>query len=348
MHMADALLSPAVGFVFCVAALAADRNALKHINNHKEEALAGLPLIGVSAAFVFAAQMINFSIPGTGSSGHIGGGLLLAILLGPHAALLAMTAILFIQAFMFADGGLLALGANIINMGWLTCFAAFLLVYKPLAGKNPSNRRLFTASVLAAVAGLQMGAFAVVLQTFFSGKTELPFITFLIFMQPIHLAIGLVEGLLTGTLLVFVQKQAPGLIVADSSETQNTSLNKKAEKQGFVVSVLAVLALVCGGFLAFYASGNPDGLEWSVDKTLIAGTLEESAGPVAELSEKWQSVLSLLPDYGFRNSSDSDSDIRTGTALSGVAGSLISLALVTLVVLLAAGTKKRLKQKKSA
>lgn len=150
-----------------------------------------IPLMGVVAAFVFAAQMINFTIPGTGSSGHIGGGLLLAILLGPYAGFLAMASILSIQALFFADGGLLALGSNIFNLGFFTCFVAYPLIYKPIIAKGYTPKRIFGASMLAVIIGFQLGAFSVVLETLFSGKTELPFGTFVLLMQPVHLAIGI-------------------------------------------------------------------------------------------------------------------------------------------------------------
>ncbi|RMF08663.1 MAG: cobalamin biosynthesis protein CbiM, partial [Candidatus Neomarinimicrobiota bacterium] len=109
MHMSDALISPAVGGTLWVAALAVSRRSARQVEHHQPE---DLPLMGVAGAFVFAAQMINVSIPGTGSSGHLGGGLLLASLLGPEAAFLILFVVLFIQAVFFADGGLLALGCN--------------------------------------------------------------------------------------------------------------------------------------------------------------------------------------------------------------------------------------------
>ena len=83
-----------------------------------------VPLMGVLGAFVFAAQMVNFAIPGTGSSGHLGGGLLLAILLGPRAAFIVIASVLIVQALFFADGGLLALGCNVFNLGFFPAFVA--------------------------------------------------------------------------------------------------------------------------------------------------------------------------------------------------------------------------------
>ena len=101
-----------------------------------------VPLMGVLGAFVFAAQMINFTIPGTGSSGHLGGGLLLAILLGSPAAFITIASILTVQALFFADGGLLALGCNIVNMGLFPCFVVYPRLYRPMVGKKPTSGRL--------------------------------------------------------------------------------------------------------------------------------------------------------------------------------------------------------------
>src|SRR5208337_4574407 len=132
MHMADALISPAVGGVMLAATAGltvySARNLKEEIDDRK------IPLMGVLGALVFAAQMINFTIPGTGSSGHLGGAMLLAILLGPYAAFLTMASILTIQALFFADGGLLALGCNIVNMGGFACFIAYPLIYKNIVG----------------------------------------------------------------------------------------------------------------------------------------------------------------------------------------------------------------------
>ena len=104
MHMADALISPAVGGVMWAATAAAGAVSVRALARSKDERR--LPLMGVMGAFVFAAQMITFSIPGTGSSGHLGGGLLLAALLGPYAGFLVMASVLAVQALFFADGGL--------------------------------------------------------------------------------------------------------------------------------------------------------------------------------------------------------------------------------------------------
>jgi cobalamin biosynthesis protein CbiM len=139
MHMADALLSPGAGGA--MLAVAAGTIAYSSAKVREEMDDRKVPLMGVMGAFLFAAQMINFTIPATGSSGHIGGGLLLAVLLGPHAAFLTIASVLMVQALFFADGGLLALGCNIFNLGALPAFIAYPLIYRPIAGRNPSTTK---------------------------------------------------------------------------------------------------------------------------------------------------------------------------------------------------------------
>ena len=122
--------------------------------------------MGVLGAFIFAAQMINFTIPATGSSGHLAGGMILAILLGPYAAFLTIASVITVQALFFADGGLLALGCNIINMGGFACFIAYPLIYKKIAGARPTKGRILLGALVASILALQMGAFGVVLETY--------------------------------------------------------------------------------------------------------------------------------------------------------------------------------------
>src|SRR5512147_1567946 len=195
MHMADALLSPAVGGTMWAATAGTIAWCSAKVRREPDDRK--VPLMGVLGAFLFAAQMINFTIPATGSSGHLGGGLLLAILLGPHPAFLTIASVLFVQALFFADGGLLALGCNIFNMGFIPAFIVYPFVYRKLVGRDPGRLRLTLATMAAAIVGLQLGPFSVVLETLFSGVSALPFAPFLLLMQPVHLAIGVVEGFVT-------------------------------------------------------------------------------------------------------------------------------------------------------
>ncbi|MDH4026724.1 MAG: energy-coupling factor ABC transporter permease, partial [Desulfuromonadales bacterium] len=207
MHMADALVSPAVGGAFWAAATGTIAYCSARVRKDLDDRK--VPLMGVLGAFVFAAQMINFTIPATGSSGHLGGGLLLAILLGPSAAYLTIASVLMIQALFFADGGLLALGCNIFNLGVFPAFIAYPLIYKKLVGHDPRQSRMVAASILAAVVALQFGSLGVVLQTVLSGVAALPFDTFLLLMQPIHLGIGVVEGVVTALVVSFIYQARP-------------------------------------------------------------------------------------------------------------------------------------------
>ena len=205
MHMADALVSPAVAGTMYAASIAiagVSVNKVRLEDNPKK-----VPVMGVMGAFVFAAQMINFTIPGTGSSGHLCGGMLVSAMLGPYAGFLTMIGVLLIQCLMFADGGLLALGCNIWNMAFYGCFIGSLLIWKLIMKNGASKVKIAIASVVGCVLTLQLGAFSVTLETLASGITELPFSVFVSVMQPIHLAIGLVEGLITAAVLILYMRQ---------------------------------------------------------------------------------------------------------------------------------------------
>ena len=210
MHMADALVSPAVAGTMYAVSAAAAAYSVKEIK--LEDLDRKVPAMGVMGAFVFAAQMINFTIPGTGSSGHLCGGMLLSAVLGPCAGFLTMIAILAIQCLLFADGGLLALGCNVWNMAFYGCFVGGFLIWRMAAGRKMTKGRITAASVIGCIAGLQLGAFSVTIETLLSGITELPFAVFIGMMQPIHLAIGLVEGLITAAVLVFIYEARPEIL----------------------------------------------------------------------------------------------------------------------------------------
>ena len=191
MHMADALVAPAVAATMYVCSGGAAGFSVKKVRLESDPKK--IPVMGVMGAFVFAAQMINFTIPGTGSSGHLCGGMMLTALLGPYAAFLTMIGVLLIQCLLFADGGLLALGCNIWNMAFYGCFLGYFLFWRPMMKKGMSRGKIVGASILGCVVTLQLGAFSVALETLASGITDLPFSVFVATMQPIHLAIGLVE-----------------------------------------------------------------------------------------------------------------------------------------------------------
>ncbi len=333
MHMADALISPAVGGVMYAASAAAV--VYSSVKMKKDElGEKKLPVMAVAGAFVFAGQMINFTIPATGSSGHIGGGILLAALLGGYPALLAIAAVLIIQCLFFADGGLLALGCNIFNMGVIPCLLVYPLIYKPIVKKGFSYGRIAMASVISVVVGLQLGAFGVVLETLASGVTALPFSTFVLLMQPIHLAIGIVEGLVTAAVLSFVFKMRPEIM---ESAATGTAVGKSVPVKG-VVTALIVLTIVVGGALSWLASSNPDGLEWAMEKT--AGTAElDTDGGIFDSAAKAQENTAFMPDYDYASAGEDGSS--TGTSVAGIVGGAMTFALAGVTGLVISKTKKR-------
>jgi len=344
MHMADALISPLVGGTMWVATAGVAAYSIKKIQSEMDEKK--IPLMGVMGAFIFASQMINFTIPATGSSGHIGGGLLLAILLGPYAGFLTIASVLTIQALFFADGGLLALGSNVFNMGFFSCFIAYPLIYKGFMGRGYTTKRIFFASILAAIIGLQMGAFGVVLETLFSGKTELPFGTFVLLMQPIHLAIGAVEGLVTAAVVTYIWNARPEILegAASGRALGNVSIKK-------VVAGLIAIALITGVGLSWFASSNPDGLEWAMIKTAGTAELEAPDGLHQQLSDL-QTKTAFLPDYSFKTPEAETEPgageveetwpaISGGTSTSGIVGGGLTLALAVLVGVGISSLKRR-------
>ncbi|MZP31000.1 cobalamin biosynthesis protein CbiM [Heliobacterium undosum] len=372
MHMADALISPVVGGTLWAAAAGAAAYSIKKVQHNVDEKI--IPMMGVMGAFVFAAQMINFSIPGTGSSGHLGGGMLLSILLGPYAGFLTMASILLIQALFFADGGLLAYGCNLFNLGVYTCFVAYPLIYKSIIKKGLTANRILVASLVSAIIGLQLGAFSVVMETLLSGKTELPFNAFLLLMQPIHLAIGVVEGLVTAAVVTFVWKSRPEILEQVVAGRAFGDISFRKVLQG-----LAISAVMVGGLLSWFASTNPDGLEWSMEKA--AGTEElEASGGLYDVFAGLQKKTAILPDYDFKSEESSLSvtaageagtatatatdeaqtaetsssgtpapqaaesawpNVSAGTSVSGIVGGLLTLALAALIGFLIRLTKRQ-------
>lgn len=317
MHMADALLSPAVGGVMYAAAAAAAAYSVRDVQRNDDAKL--VPMMGVMGAFVFATQMLNFAIPGTGSSGHLCGGMMLAALLGPSAGFLTMVGVLVVQCLLFADGGLLALGANIWNMAFYGCFVGGLLVWRPMMRGGVSRAKIAIASIVGCVLTLQLGALSVTLQTLASGITSLPFGVFVGVMQPIHLAIGIVEGLITAAVLIFIS-EARGELLWGSSEARTARSSVRA-----VVVAIAVCAAIAGGLLSHFASEDPDGLEWSIER--VAGTAEiEAEGAVHAAMQDVQEKTAIMPDYALP-----DGGSPIGTSVAGIGGGIAVAALCYLM-----------------
>lgn len=331
MHMADALISPAVGgtmwaatgglIAYCVGKLKGELDERK------------VPLMGVLGAFICVAMMINFTIPGTGSSGHIGGGMILAILLGPYAAFLTIASVVTVQAFFFQDGGLLALGCNIFNMGFFPCFVLYPLLYKRIAGERPTQRRILAGSLVSVVVGLQMGAFAVVLETVFSRVTDLPFRTFVLLMQPIHLAIGVVEGFITSAVVSLVWKARPEILQMAALGQSNANFSIRRVLVG-----LGAAALFTGVVLSWFASTHPDGLEWSVKGVTGDNEVAAPQDGVHSALAAVQRKTAAMPDYDFPSAPGAAKavgapgwpTVSAGTSTAGLTGGAMALGLASL------------------
>lgn len=342
MHMADALLSPAVGGTMWTVSAGTIAYCSKKIRTETDPGK--IPLMGVLGAFIFAAQMINFTIPVTGSSGHLGGGLILAILLGPYAAFLTIASVLVVQSLFFADGGLLALGCNIFNLGFFPAFIAYPLIYRKMIGSQPTAARISFAATIAAIAGLQIGALAVVLETVFSGISSLPFSTFVAVMQPIHMAIGIVEGLVTAAVISFVYKARPEIM---HNAAESRSIPKQPVRM--VAQAFLALAIITGGTVSWFASDKPDGLEWSIARVTGQEELKKPKQGLHTILSTLQDKIAFLPDYGFKKAPHTvqtaasavvgatpaaaapEADKSTlGTSIAGLVGGMISLGLAVL------------------
>jgi cobalt/nickel transport system permease protein len=341
MHMADALLSPAVGATFWAGTLGTIGYCAGRLKKDMDEKI--IPLMGVLGAFIFASQMINFTIPGTGSSGHLGGGMILAILLGPYAGFIVMASVLTIQAFFFADGGLLALGCNIWNLGVYPCFIAYPLIYRVLVRNNSTPKRITMAALISGIVALQLGAFSVVLETLLSGRSELPFGTFVLMMQPIHLGIGIVEGFVTAGVINFVRSSRPEIL---ESAPSARSLPAGASLKKVIVGLL-ITAVLTGGALSWFASSNPDGLEWSIEKVFGRPELPEREAGIPTALKSVQENTAFLPDYGFKKTEGEEKGKRAwpavdpGTSVSGVVGSALVMAAVLLIGLLIKALRRK-------
>lgn len=322
--MSNALLSPTVAAVTGVISVTLVAVAARKCMTAAAESgnrSTRLALMGAMGAFIFAAQMINFAIPATGASGHIVGGILLAAVLGPWAGFLTMTAVLVIQALVFADGGFLALGCNIINMAAMSCLVAYPIFFRPLINSSSSTPRLLAGSLLASVMALFLGSAAVTAEASLSGITALPARPFLFTMASIHLAIGAGEGIATALVLSAVRHYRPDIL----DRTTSGHHHKKTRQ---LIALLAVAALIIGGSFKWVASAKPDGLEWSVAKITQGVGLANPATPSHRIAEWLQEQTALMPDYN--------------TSLAGLIGSG-AILLVVFITAYALRPRKKFK-----
>lgn len=243
MHIPDGFLNLAISVIFWLVTIALLAIATRRTQNELGERQ--IPLMGIMAAFIFAAQMINFPVAG-GTSGHMLGGALAAIVLGPWAGMLVMASVIGLQALLFQDGGLLVMGANIFNMGLLTVLIGYGL-YRSVAGQSRGVR--LTVAGVAAWLSVMAGALSTSLQLWLSGTSPLGVV--MPAMLGVHALIGLGEALITVAALAFIMQTRPTLL--EPTEV------KARGGYGWVVAGLIVTLVVV--LFSPLASANPDGLE---------------------------------------------------------------------------------------
>jgi cobalt/nickel transport system permease protein len=258
LHIPDGFLSTPVAVVGWALAIILIAVALRQTRNQLGERQ--VPVLGVMAAFIFAAQAINFPVAG-GTSGHLLGGALAVIVLGPWAAVLVMTAVIGLQGLIYQDGGLIVMGWNIVNMGILTAFVG-MFVYRLVEGiMGKSRTSLIVGGALAAWISVEAGAIATALQLALSGTSPLGIA--LPAMVGVHALIGIGEAIITVGALLLIAQTRPDLL----------AMGERAPGKGSAAWVTTglVIAVVIAA-LSFLASPEPDGLERVATDTGFIGT----------------------------------------------------------------------------
>ena len=306
MHVPDGFLSTEVALACAVPAVAAVGIGLRRAEVDLDERR--VPLLGVTAAFVFAAQMLNFPIAG-GTSGHFMGAALAAVLLGPWLACLVLAVVLGVQAFLFADGGITALGANVLNMGVIGALLVGGLMVAARRLLGDGRQTLLLVSGIGAWLAVMAGAAATAFELGLSGTV--PLATAMTAMLGVHTLIGVGEAVITVAAVSAVLATRPDLISAAPT------LRPIAVKRAFALLALAV-AVGLATAAAPFASSQPDGLERVAIEQRFDG-----AGRVQPHAP--------VPDYAF----PAIDDERLATGLAGFIGTLFVFGLAFGVVTLA-------------
>lgn len=327
MHMANELLSvPVAAGTFAIAG-----TGLGMVCHRVKQTVTTdqLGLMGILGAFVFAAQMVNLPLPGLpGTSGHLIGAVLLAILLGPHASALVMSSIVIVQCLIFQDGGLLAVGCNLINMALVPAYLGYGL-YRLIANQESEPWRFHLAVMVSALITILAAAILVPVQTALSGVLTLPFRTFAWTMLSVHLVIGLMEGIITVAVLTYVRQIRPDIL----NQTHQPCHTNRGR---WLVGTLAVGTVLLCVVASLYSSDRPDGLEWSYSERPDQPGFESAAQPhvQAKTVETFQSQYTILPDYAKRPApigqinTDNAAASAGWTSFAGVVGSLLTMAVV--------------------
>ncbi|GHA40271.1 hypothetical protein GCM10010372_45540 [Streptomyces tauricus] len=328
MHVPDGFINAPVSVAAGVVAATAVAVSLRGARRELDERTA--PLAGLVAAFIFAVQMLNFPVA-AGTSGHLLGGALAAILVGPFTGVLCVSVVLLMQGILFADGGLTALGVNITVMAVVTTVVAYA-VFRGLVKLLPRKRRSITVSAfVAAVISVPAAAVAFTLIYAVGGTTDVPIGQVFTAMVGVHVLIGIGEAAITALTVGSVIAVRPDLVYGARGLTTPLKLRVNGELVDTPAAGpapapvaarshrkvwLAGLAtsLVLAGFVSFYASANPDGLEKVASDKGIDSKVEDHAA-----------ADSPLADYGVEGLTDS----RISGGLAGVIGVSVTIVAGT-------------------
>lgn len=298
MHIPDGFLSVSVSLLLWMISIVSVGYALRRVGRDLGERQ--VPMMGVLAAAIFAAQMLNFSVAG-GTSGHLMGAAIATILLGPWASVLVLTCVVSVQALIFQDGGLLALGANMFNMG-IVGVAVSYMAYRTVQ-KLSGGRRwgLFAGGFIAAWLSIEVAALSVALQLALSGTS--PANIAIPAMAGIHALIGIGEGLITIGALAFV-----------SAARRDLLQGGEAQPAGSLVWIFGLLVALGIAIASPLASSHPDGLIWVAKQK---GFLSLAQGP----------LYRILPNYTIPGLSNS----AMATIIAGVFGTLVVFGVALVV-----------------
>ena len=274
MHAPDGFLEPWVAAVTLVVAALVLGQALRA--SATELGDRRIPLAGVAAAFVFAAQMLNFPVA-SGTTGHLLGGALAAILLGPWVGSLVVAIVVVVQALVFADGGLTAVGYNTVNMAIVPAFGGWAL-FRWFRRVLPANGGgVVGASGLAAGVSVVLAAMMFSLEWLFGATAPVPFDTVFGAMVGVHVLIGIGEALITGLVVAAVLAARPDL-VAGAADLMPAQVGDRPRVGARTFAIGGVLvAIFLAVVVSQFAAGDPDGLERVAEDEGFAGTAEDHA-----------------------------------------------------------------------
>jgi cobalt/nickel transport system permease protein len=308
MHIPDVLLGGGAAIATGAVGAVGLGYALRRVD--ERHGARTTSLMGMTAAFVFAAQMVNFPV-GPGVTGHLMGGLLSAVLLGPWAGAVVIAAVLIVQCFLFQDGGVTALGANFVNMGLIGAVGGYA-IYEPIRRALGGRRGILIGSMIAAWFSVLLAAGAFSIELAAGGRRE-DFFRILTWMALVHAAIGVGEALITGLVVRLVLLTRPELI---EGPTDREIEGDTRPAPGWASTVAAGLGIALGVavFVSPFAAGDPDGLEYVGEKFQFLPDEETPpvlASPMPEYEAPVPSVLGRLDEA------------KAATAAAGLIGTLV-------------------------